>query len=126
MVIEVDNVLFIMLMMNIQLLYFDVVWVGQQLGFWGEWLVNLMFIFLMMVGLLVVQLMLGIIVVNFGFFEVLFFKLVFYGDMFYVEIVCIGKCELKSWFGEGIVIFEYIVCNQYGEVVVCVVCMMLV
>lgn len=93
MVIEIDNVMFIVMMYNLVQLYFDEEYMkGIE---YGQWIVNLVFMFGLMVGVLVGDMMLGMVVVNLGWDEVCFFKFVFYGDMLYIVIEVIDLCEFK-------------------------------
>lgn len=116
MVIELDNIFFIMFIMNLQLLYFDFDFVSK-IEF-GQLLFNLMMMFVLMVGISVYEFSLGIFVVNLGLIDVIFFKFVFYGDMLWVELEIIEVCESKSCVGQGFVIVEYCIYNQCGELVV--------
>lgn len=112
---EFDNVLYSSLTMNPAPLHMDAEYAATT--FYGQRLVNSLFILGLVTGITVVDTTLGTTLGNLGFQEVTFPKPVFHGDTIHVRTEVLDRRPSKSRPGTGIVFWKHEGINQRDEVV---------
>lgn len=121
-VMMIDNIWFMLFINNLNLIYFDYVFVVKIE--WKKLFVNLVFIIVLVIGFIVFDFLQN--VVNFGWDKVCFFKLFFEGEIVYVQSEVFIKCEFVFWLYQGIVNFKMIGFIEIGKVIIIFECMMFV
>jgi acyl dehydratase len=112
---EYDNVLFSSLTLNPAPLHLDADYAAST--FYGQRLVNSLFILGLVTGITVSDTTQGTTLGNLGFEEVKFPKPVFHGDTIHVRTEILDRRESKSRPDNGIVFWKHLGINQRDEVV---------
>jgi acyl dehydratase len=112
---EYDNVLFSSLTLNPAPLHMDAEYAATT--FYGQRLVNSLFILGLVTGITVSDTTQGTTLGNLGFEEVKFPKPVFHGDTIHVRTEILDRRPSKSRPDTGIVFFAHFGLNQRDEVV---------
>ena len=115
-VTQMDNILFSNMTLNPQPLHIDRHFCETETE-WGQPLMNSLFTLGLMIGIQVSDMTVGTTIANLGMTDVKFPHPLFEGDTVHCTTEVIGKRELKSRPGAGIVEFHHRAYNQNDKLV---------